>query len=275
MKLMTQPNQYRVTIIGCGKMGAALIQGWVDTNLIKHAEIIDPSGLPDSLIGCHNLFHVEQIEESKLTRTDIVILCVKPQIMDIICAGLKDHLPTNVPLLSIAAGKDTTYFEQKFSPDTPIIRVMPNLPATIGKGMSAIYANKHVSEAQKDVAHDLFNAAGEVLWLEDEEQMDAVTALSGSGPAYLFHLIETMTDAGEKIGLSPQQATLLARQTVIGASALVEASPEIPAAILRENVTSKGGTTEAALKTLMDGRFQVIMDETLIAARDRSKKLAD
>jgi pyrroline-5-carboxylate reductase len=271
---MTQPKQYHATIIGCGKMGESLIHGWVAANLLKHADIIDPAEAPRSLKGLENLFHVKQMSVSNITRTDIVILCVKPQIMDIVCAGVKEHLPAGVPILSIAAGKDTTYFEQQFFNDTPIIRVMPNLPATIGKGMSAIYATGNVNEDQKDMAHDLFKAVGEALWLEDESQMDAVTALSGSGPAYLFHLIETMADAGEKIGLTPQQATLLARQTVIGAAALVETTPEIPAAILRENVTSKGGTTEAALEVLMDGRLQNIMDEALVAARNRGKALA-
>ena len=256
-------------------MGAALIQGWVDAHLLKRADIIDPVGIPDSLSSHETLFHVKQMADAELMRTDIVILCVKPQIMDVVCAGLKDYLPANVLVLSIAAGKDIAYYESQLTADTPIIRVMPNLPATIGKGISALCTNKAVSEEQKDMAHDLMNAVGQALWLDDESQMDAVTALSGSGPAYLFHLIEAMTSAGEKIGLSPEQATLLARQTVIGASALVEDSPAIPAAILRQDVTSKGGTTAAALEILMDGRFQDIMDEAIKAARDRGIELSN
>ena len=272
---MTQPNQYRVTIVGCGKMGTALIHGWVTQNLLKHAEIIDPSGIHESLTGFRNLFHVEHIAESELIRTDIVVLCVKPQIMDVVCAGLKDYLPSNVPILSIAAGKNIQYFENQFSEDTPVIRTMPNLPATIGMGISAMIANDNVTTAQKEIAERLMAAAGETIWLEDEAQMDAVTALSGSGPAYLFHLIEAMASAGARIGLSQEQSMLLARQTVIGASALVKASPEVSAAELRQNVTSKGGTTEAALQVLMDGRFQDIMDEAIKSACDRSKELAD
>jgi pyrroline-5-carboxylate reductase len=208
-------------------------------------------------------------------RTDIVVLCVKPQIMDIVCAGLKEYFPANVPILSIAAGKDIAYFEKQFSDHTPIIRTMPNLPATISKGMTALITNKAVDKEQRDLATTLMNACGETLWIDDESQMDAVTAVSGSGPAYIFYMVEAMTSAGEKLGLNAEQSMQLARQTVIGASSLLEHSQGIQASDLREAVTSKGGTTQAALEILMDGQFQDALDKALLAAYRRGKELAD
>lgn len=255
-------------------MGEALMQRWLAANLLNRSDIIDPSGVPDSLLHHNEVVHIKSIEEAELIEANIVILCVKPQIMDIVCAGIKNYLPKGVPVLSIAAGKDVKYFEAQFAPSTPIIRVMPNLPATIGKGISALYANDAVTPMQKEMAQALFDAAGQTLWLEDESLMDAVTALSGSGPAYVFHLIEVMASAGEKLGLPQDQALMLARQTVIGAAALTEDQPQTSPATLRQNVTSKGGTTEAALEVLMDGRWQKIMDKALTAARDRGRDLA-
>ncbi|MEZ5902807.1 MAG: pyrroline-5-carboxylate reductase [Alphaproteobacteria bacterium] len=256
-------------------MGAALIHGWLAADLLKHADIIDPMGVPESLLSHENLFHVKQMAEAELIRTDIVILCVKPQIMDVVCAGLKNYIPSGVPVLSIAAGKDIAYYEQQFSANTPLIRVMPNLPATVGKGISALYANKAVSAAHKNIAQELMNAVGQTLWLDDESHMDAVTALSGSGPAYIFYMIEAMSAAGEKIGLTTKQASMLARQTVIGAAALADAATDVTVEELRQSVASKGGTTEAALTVLMDGRFQDLMDKAIQAAHDRGKELAN
>lgn len=272
---MSQNQKLNITVIGCGKMGTALIHGWVKKSLANQIDIIDPEDLPDSLNGCESVFHVKQMAEAELIRTDIVVLCVKPQIMDIVCAGLKDFLPTNVPVLSIAAGKDLQYFENQLSDQTPIIRTMPNLPATIGKGMTALIANDKTTEDQRGIATMLMGACGEIIWINDESLMDAVTAVSGSGPAYVFHMAEAMASAGEKLGFTPEQAMTLARQTIIGSAALLESSEDISAAQLREAVTSKGGTTQAALEILMDGQFQDALDKSILAAYKRGKELAD
>lgn len=256
-------------------MGGALIQGWDQAGLLKRAEILDPGGIPDSLMNLQSLFHVKRAEMLGFEDSDIVTLAVKPQIMTTVCQGLKDLLPPGLPVLSIAAGKSTTYFRQQFSSGTPVIRAMPNTPAAIGKGIAALYATEAVNESQKQMAEDLMAASGQSVWLEDEEQMDAVTALSGSGPAYVFYLIEAMTIAGEKAGLQKDTARKLARQTVIGAAALAEQEKGLPASILRENVTSPGGTTEAALQVLMNGEFQDLMDKAIAAATARSKELSD
>lgn len=261
-------------------MGSALIQGWDSAGLIKRADIMDPSGIPDSLSSQKNLFHVKRPADIDLQGTDVLILAVKPQIMGVICEGLKEVFPENLPvlsfpILSIAAGKSTKYFQKQFTTDTPIIRAMPNTPAAIGQGISALYATDSVTEEQKEMAETLLAAAGQTLWIDDESQMDAVTALSGSGPAYVFYLIEAMAHAGEKAGLSAEHAMKLARQTVIGSAALAAHENTTPASMLRRNVTSPGGTTEAALKILMDGRLQDIMDEAVETAHKRGQELSD
>jgi pyrroline-5-carboxylate reductase len=216
---------------------------------------------------------VKQAADLNLNDTDLMTLAVKPQIMDYICDELKERLNKDVPILSIAAGKDIAYFEKHFSVDQPIIRAMPNLPATIGQGMSVMVANTAVTDAHKQMVETLLSANGKTLWIEDESKMDAVTALSGSGPAYLFYFIEALAEAGQTIGLSEEEAMTLAKQTIIGASALVDTSEEEPSE-LREAVTSKAGTTESALKVLMDVKFQAVLNEALKAAKERSQELS-
>ena len=270
---------YNISIIGCGKMGAALLHGWFEAKLLNNAQVLDPYDIDPSLSNNPQLFHVKLMESLSWDKTDIVILAVKPQIMDEICGELKQILNAKdlgkIPVLSIAAGKSTSYFQKHLRADTPIIRSMPNTPAAIGQGMSALYATDNVTPAQKQMAEKLLNAVGQTIWIDDEAQVDAVTAVSGSGPAYVFYLIEAMAQAGEKIGLSPDQAMMLARQTVIGASALADKSHDTPASILRQNVTSKGGTTEAALEVLMNGEFQDILDKAIQVAYKRGQELSD
>ncbi len=256
-------------------MGGALIQGWIDAGLIKHAEILDPQEISDTLSNLENISPVKNMAALSLAETDILILAVKPQIMDTICEDLKDILPPALPVLSIAAGKSTSYFKKHLGANTPIIRAMPNTPAAIGQGMSALYATSTLSNEQKQIADTLLSAVGETLWLEKEAQINTVTALSGSGPAYVFYMIEAMTKAGESAGLSTEQSMQLARQTVIGAAALAAQQSDTPASILRQNVTSPGGTTEAALKILMDGKFQDIINSAIQAAKKRSEELSD
>lgn len=255
-------------------MGGAMIHGWLKKSLLNHIDIVDPTPLTEPITQSDRAFHVKQVASLTLDDTDLVTLAVKPQIMDEICSELKGILPADLPILSIAAGKDIGYFEQQFSASQPIIRAMPNLPATIGEGISAITPNQAVTDAQKSMVETLLSANGKTLWLEDESKMDAVTALSGSGPAYLFYMIEALKNAGQEIGLTTEEAHSLAAQTVIGASALVAHSDEAPET-LREAVTSKAGTTEAGLNVLMDGRFQNLLTETLKAAQKRSQDLAN
>lgn len=273
---MTQSNAYNIALIGCGKMGAALIQGWVKAKLIKRATLIDPNA-PDESLLTHNVFHVKQIEDipqDTLDALDMIILAVKPQIMDGVCESLKDIIPSTLPILSIAAGKSLGFYESLLGQNTPIIRAMPNTPAAVQKAMSAMIANANCTPLHKAIVDDLMNAVGKSLWVDHEGQMDAITAVAGSGPAYLFYFIEALTKAAEHIGLSAEHAALLARQTVIGSSALAEHEAATSPATLRQNVTSPGGTTAAGLEKLMDRRLEEVLTETVLAAQKRSKDLS-
>ena len=275
---MTQPSKYRIILVGCGKMGGALLTGWKSANLLQRADILDPNPIHDSLMDTNSMFHVKLAADLDFTDTDMVILAVKPQIMDQICTDIAANIPedrrASLPILSIAAGKSIDSLQRPFNSRTPVIRAMPNTPAAIGKGMTVLCANKHVTERHKKTSETLMAAVGTTLWIEDESKMAAVTALSGSGPAYVFYLMEAMAKAGEQAGLSTEEAIILARQTVIGAGALAADEKDVPAATLRQNVTSPGGTTEAALTILMDGRFQQIMEEAVQAAKKRGQDLA-
>ncbi len=274
---MTQnsPRKYNIAVIGCGKMGSALIHGWVNADLINRAEILDPNEIDDSLTSHPDLFHVKLMESISFDDLDAVILAVKPQIMEGVCAELKKYVSLETAIISIAAGKKSTYFLENISLDSYVIRCMPNTPAAIGKGANVLYASNTLPAHHKDMAERLFNAVGHAHWVEDESLMDAVTALSGSGPAYVFYMMEAMTQAGINCGLSEELATALARQTVIGASSLAEVESDTPASILRQNVTSPNGTTQAAIDVLMNGELQDVMTRTLKAAQARSIELSD
>lgn len=269
-------NQKKLTlaVIGCGNMGGALLRSWVNRSDIGSVHIVDPSEIPDDLKGSKIAFHVKRAADVEFESCDLVVLAVKPQIMEMVCAELAEIKPINVPVLSIAAGVTIANFQSWLGAETPIIRSMPNTPASIGQGISALCPNSHVSDEIKTVSEQLLSAAGKTVWIDDEGQMDAVTAISGSGPAYVFYFIEALTKAAVEIGLPKDIAEQLARQTVIGAGALAGDVSDISAATLRENVTSPGGTTAAALDVLMDGRLQDIVAEAAQAAQKRGKELS-
>jgi pyrroline-5-carboxylate reductase len=263
-----------ITLVGYGKMGQALLEGWLNSPINAKFTIIDPQ-IDKKLENTPLKTHYSSTEDaqSALNTTKMVILAVKPQIMANVCAELKPHIAPDAAIMSIAAGQTIANFERYFSPSQPIIRTMPNTPAAIGKGMSIAVANTRIRAQQKELAEALLTSAGKIEWVQDENLLDAVTAVSGSGPAYVFHLIEILTKSAESAGLTPALAATLARQTVIGAAALAENEPETPAATLRENVTSPGGTTAAALEILMNGEWQDIFDRAIAAAKDRGQAL--
>ncbi len=250
-------------------MGTALLQGWIKSDIKAQFSVIEPHEIT------LNVAHFTDIKTAAktLNKSDTIILAVKPQVMADICSQLKPLIRNDALILSIAAGQSLSTLNHALSPQQPIIRAMPNTPAAIGKGMSVAVANAHVTTAQKTIAETLLKSAGRFEWLDDESLLDAVTALSGSGPAYVFHLIEILSAAGKECGLPEDLAQILARQTVIGAAALAEYEADTPAETLRKNVTSPGGTTEAALKILMDGRAQNIFNEALKSATNRGKQL--
>lgn len=247
-----------VLLVGAGKMGGALAQRWQAQNICRNLVIVDPTAAIKSVADIPSGF-----------KPDVIVFAVKPQMLAEVAPQYKAY--AEALAVSIAAGKPLSFFEQFFA---KAVRAMPNTPAAIGQGITVACANKNVSSAEKEQAATLLGAVGDVLWVEKEELLNPVTALSGSGPAYIFLLIETLTKAGIKIGLDAAMAEKLARQTVIGSAALAKEDTS-PAAQLRQNVTSPGGTTEAALKVLMaEPGIQKIFDEALAAATKRAEELS-
>ncbi len=263
-----------LVLVGAGKMGDALLRGWLGRGLPgRQIVIFEPAPSAELLALATEQAIRLNPAVTDVTDAAVLVLAVKPQAM-------QDVLPRFIPLtrdgalvLSIAAGKPVRFFEQVFT-GAAIVRAMPNTPAAIGQGMSVLCANARVTPAQRGLATALLGAVGEVAWIDDEALMDPVTAVSGSGPAYVFLLIEALAQAGEKAGLDMALAYRLALTTVKGAGALA-AQSDLPASTLRENVTSPGGTTAAALEVLMrpDG-LPSLMDEAIAAAARRSRELA-
>ncbi len=247
-------------LIGYGKMGSALCAAWIKAGMKESAIVI-----VDADAGKKSLEAVDFIPEC-------IVLAVKPQSMDALLPTLKNKFGETPLYISIAAGKTIAYFEQTLG-DATIIRVMPNTPALIGKGISAIIGNKKARDSEIQTASTLFKAAGEVVMLKDEKQMDAVTAISGSGPAYVFLFLESLIEAGIAQGLDEATAKKLAIETLIGSAELAKSSSE-SLTTLRANVTSKGGTTEAALNVLMkDSRLKSLFNDAVAAAVKRAKEL--
>ena len=256
-------NARGLVLVGCGKMGGAMLKGWLARGLDPASvTVIDPKLAPEWQDKGLNV-------NGDLPRDPaVVVLAVKPQMMGDALGRMPDL--SGALVISVAAGTMIATFEKAF-PGAPIVRVMPNTPAAIGKGISAMIGNAAATPAQLDLAETLMRAVGRVVRLEGEDQMDAVTGLSGSGPAYVFHMIEAMAQAGEAQGLSPDLSLELARMTVAGAGALAIDADEDPG-VLRQNVTSPNGTTAAGLEVLMQD-LPDLMTRTVAAAADRGRAL--
>ncbi len=261
-------------LIGGGRMGAAMLSGWLASGLDAAAvSVVEPyEGTRQALVATHPGLTVVSSIDAISASPSVVILAVKPQVMDDVMAPLQ--LLQGALIISIAAGKTLGYFETHLGADRSIIRVMPNTPAAVGAGISVAVGNAQVSSQNRALATALLAAVGMVEWVDDETLIDAVTAVSGSGPAYVFHLVEAMAQAGVDAGLDADLAMKLARQTIIGSGVLMTADVS-DARTLRQNVTSPGGTTQAALDVLMgDGRLQALMTEAIAAAKKRSTELS-
>lgn len=263
-----------LVLVGAGKMGDALLRGWLARGVPpRQIAIFEPAPSAELLaLTAEQAIRLNPLI-ADIKDAAVLVLAVKPQAMQDVLPQFIPLTKDGVLLLSIAAGKPVSFFEQHFA-GAPIVRAMPNTPAAIGQGMSVLCANAGVTPAQHELATALLGAVGEVAWISDEALMDPVTAVSGSGPAYVFLLIEALAQAGEKAGLDAELAYRLALTTVSGAAALAAQSDQ-PASILRKNVTSPGGTTAAALDVLMrPGGLQSLMDEAVLAATNRSRELA-
>jgi pyrroline-5-carboxylate reductase len=260
-----------LVLLGCGKMGSAMLRGWLDRGLDPaRVWVIEPAP-SDWLRGIRGIHLNAGVPEAPA----VLLVAVKPQMMGAALPGAARLGGGRTVVVSVAAGTPIARFEEVMGTGTPVVRAMPNTPAAIGRGITALVGNAQVTDAQMAMAEALLAAVGQTVRLDDEGQMDAVTAVSGSGPAYVFHLIETLAAAGEAEGLPPEMAMHLARTTVAGAGALAEAADETPAQ-LRVNVTSPNGTTQAALEVLMDEEagFPALLRRAVRAAADRSRELA-
>lgn len=267
---MTKSEQ--ILLVGCGKMGGALMDGWIAQGTPPAAiSVVDPMQ-PDVPAGVSCGTAITDIPDGFVPT--VVVLAVKPQVMDDVLAPYVALVRPETVFLSIAAGRTIASFEAVLGGDARIVRAMPNTPAAVGRGITVLAANAHVTGAQRNACEALMTAVGKVAWADDEALIDAVTGVSGSGPAYVFHLVEAMASAGVAAGLAPDLAMELARETVAGSGELLAQSPD-PAATLRENVTSPGGTTAAALDILMsDDGLTALMTRAILRATERSRELA-
>jgi pyrroline-5-carboxylate reductase len=263
----------RLALVGAGKMGGAMLDGWVSRGLaLNHIGVIDPQ--PSPRVRTLAKRGIAVSEAPAKDKADVIVVAVKPQEAASVMATLKPMARKSTLLVSIMAGRKLDFLQDFVPAGTPVVRAMPNLPAAIGRGITVAVGNRHVSAAQKKLASELLEACGVVEWVTDEKLIDAVTAVSGSGPAYVFLLAETLTSAAVAAGLPATLAARLARETIAGSGELLRGS-KLDAATLRKNVTSPGGTTAAALDVLMGpGGFETLLETAVAKATRRSRELA-
>lgn len=263
-----------IAFVGAGNMAASLIGGLraqgVPAGAIRASE---PGAEQRERLHAEHGIATFASNTEAIAGAQLVVLAVKPQVMKAVCLDLAPHLAPDQVIVSIAAGIGCASLEAWLGP-RPLVRCMPNTPALLRQGVSGLFANALVSAAQKAQAEQVLGAVGLALWLDDEAQIDAVTAVSGSGPAYFFLLIEAMTAAGERLGLPRETAARLSAQTALGAARMACES-EVDASELRRRVTSPNGTTEAAIKTFQAGGFEALVGQALNAAANRSAELAE
>jgi pyrroline-5-carboxylate reductase len=277
-----------IGFIGGGNMAASLIGGLIKAGFAATDIVVaEPDAVRRQFLSEQYRIAIDEDNAATLS-CDIIVLAVKPQLLKTVCQQLNATIDNNSLFVSIAAGVRSTDIARWLLADQPqtdpsgkkettlpaIVRCMPNTPALLQCGASGLYANTSVNDTQKQQAEQILQAVGIVIWVEDEQQLDAVTAVSGSGPAYFFLMMEAMQNAGEQLGLSADISRQLVLQTALGASRMASES-EFSAAELRQKVTSKGGTTEQAIRSLQDAHYQQIILQALRAANDRSISLAD
>lgn len=271
-------NINKLSFIGGGNMARSLIGGLITNGFApKQIYVADPSADSRQSLAATFSVHTHDDNTVVVQDCDVLVLAVKPQQLQAVVKQLAPHLPKNVLLISIAAGIKSAdiarWAAAEDHADIAIIRVMPNTPSLVQAGASGLYANDHVTTAQHQQAESLLNAVGITAWVTDETQLDAVTALSGSGPAYFFLLMEAMENAAIELGLSTDTARQLCLQTAFGAAKMALDSPD-SAATLRKKVTSPGGTTEQAILSFESADFHGLVQRALTAAADRADSLA-
>ena len=266
----------KICLIGCGKMGSSLLEGWSSLKVIKHITIIEPNldEIPSKLLNIKNFNFYKTIEETdKNFSFDMTILAVKPQVMEVVLKQISNLNFISDSWLSIAAGLTVKFFENVLGNNQQIIRTIPNTPASIKKGVTAIYFNRNCKNKTINESILLMKAAGETIIVNDENLMDAYTAVSGSGPAYIFYFVEAIISAAKEMGINEKNARILAEKTLIGSAYLLENS-QARAQDLRKAVTSPKGTTEAGLNVLMKkDAFFNLTSRAIQKAQKRGREL--
>lgn len=273
---MTDQSSARITFIGAGNMAASLVGGMITRGFqADRITLADVNAERLLYLATQHGVRTTAVNSEAIADADVIVLAVKPQHMAEAAAPLANAIQTRNPLVvSIAAGIPIARLQQWLGANTAIVRCMPNTPALVQSGATGLYASPQVSEEQRTLAHTMLAAVGLALWLDNEAQLDAVTALSGSGPAYFFLVMEAMIDAGITLGLDAALSRQLTLQTALGAAHMAIGSDHAPAE-LRRQVTSPGGTTQAALDVFEQARLRDIFLQALLAARDRSRQLAN
>ncbi|MEX0607759.1 MAG: pyrroline-5-carboxylate reductase [Halofilum sp. (in: g-proteobacteria)] len=269
-------ERQRIAFIGGGNMARSLIGGLIGDGYPADALVVsEPDEQRRQDLNARFAVATATDNHTAVSGADIVVLAVKPQLIHEVASEIAAALADARPLvISIAAGVRAADIGRWLGYDGPIVRCMPNTPALLQSGITALYANERVLEAQHDAAESILRAVGTVIWLDDEDRMDTVTAISGSGPAYFFRMMEALEKSGTARGLPAEQARLLAIETALGAARMALESDDDPAT-LRANVTSKGGTTAAALDAFERGGFADLLDRAVGAAADRAGELGD
>lgn len=267
------PNS--LVLIGAGKMGGAMAAGWLEGGLPGPALTILEPHPSDAIAGLLAARGAALNPDRPAAEPDVLALAIKPQSLDAAAAAIAPLAGENTLVVSILAGKTIANLKARLPRARAVVRAMPNTPAAIGRGVTAAFASPEVTAEQRRWAESLLGAVGAFYWLEDEAQIDAVTAISGGGPAYVFALTEALAHAAEKLGLPAELAMKLARGTVEGSGELMRREPSTPASVLRQNVTSPAGTTAAALAVLQgEAGLDPLMARAAAAARARAREMA-
>ena len=273
-------NLKKLLILGAGKMGGSLLKGLIDNaELDFDIVVVEPHLNSDNsdLIKKNKIKHYDSIRDIKDPDFDLILFAVKPQVIEEVCNDVLENLDQRkaFSIISILAGTKAKTFESHFE-NSQVIRSMPNLAASVGSGITALYTNESTDKLFKTIADKIFSGVGEIIWVDNEDIMDVITATSGSGPAYYFFLTECLSFVAQEMGLNPIDADKLSRQVAIGSSDIMKASND-SLSNLREKVTSKGGTTEAALEVLMspDKEFFNIFRRAVNKAYKKSKELSN
>jgi len=267
----------KIAFIGAGNMNSAIIGGLIKNGVNpQHIMVTNPSPAKrEALAAQYNILHTsDNLEATNFA--DIIILGVKPHLIVDVCKNITSSIDiTNKCFVSVAAGCLLQTIQSALHENTAIIRTMPNTPAQVGLGMTGIYANQYVTATQKAAVEKVIACTGEYIWLADEAGIDKITCVSGSGPAYFFLFMEAMEQQAKALGFSKAESRLLVQQTAQGAASMVVNNPEVEIGQLRTNVTSKGGTTQAALQQFTDGELPELVEKAMHAALNRAKELAN